>query len=119
MVHYIKDNNFDFPKAPPPSSSPHFESFDMNLLPSSPPPPEPAAEPSKRIRKSTAKRRMALEDALLEGPGPIDTRPEPEPPRSVSPVRNKCVPIIPPNDAKELGWGSGDQKLQDKFNEGK
>ncbi|KIM77196.1 hypothetical protein PILCRDRAFT_12198 [Piloderma croceum F 1598] len=78
-----EDNDFDFPEAPPPSSSPPFEFFDMA---SSPAPPEPAVEPSKRIRKPTAKRRMALEDALPEGPGPIDARPEP--PRAVSPVRN-------------------------------
>jgi len=84
MVYYIKDNGFDFPEAPPPSSSPPFEFFDMDLPPSSPAPPEPAVEPSKRIRKPTAKRRMALEDALPEGPGPIDARPEP--PRAVSPV---------------------------------
>jgi hypothetical protein len=58
----------------------------MDLPPSSPAPPEPAIEPSKRIRKPTAKRRMALEDALPEGPGPIDAMPEP--PRAVSPVRN-------------------------------
>jgi hypothetical protein len=83
---YIKENDFDFPEAPAPSSSPPFEFFDMDLPPSSPAPPEPAVEPSKRIRKPTAKRRMALEDALPEGPGPIDARPEP--PRAVSPVQN-------------------------------
>ena len=87
MVYYIlKDSGFDFPEAPPPSSSPPFEFFDMDLPPSSSAPPEPAVEPSKCIRKPTAKRRMALEDALPEGPGPIDARPEP--PRAVSPVRN-------------------------------
>src|SRR6266481_8493029 len=84
MVYAIKDNDFDFPEAPPPSSSPPFEFFDMDPLLSSPAPPEPAIEPSKHNRKPTAKRRMALKDA--EGPGPIDARPEP--PRAVSPVRN-------------------------------
>src|ERR1700691_6203105 len=89
MVYYLKENNFDFPEAPPPSS-PVFD-FDIVDLPSSsPPPPEPAPEPApdqlKRVRKPTAKRREALEDALPEGQGPIDTRPEP--PQAVPPVRN-------------------------------
>jgi hypothetical protein len=67
MVDYSKENNFDFPEAPPPSS-PVFD-FDIVDLPSSsPPPPAPAPEPApeqlKCVRKPTAKRREALEDAL-------------------------------------------------------
>ena len=78
MIYYIlKDNDFDFPEAPPPSSSPPFKFFDMDLPPSSPAPPEPAIESSKCTRKPTAKRHMALEDALPEGLGPIDARSEP------------------------------------------
>lgn len=44
----------------------------------------------KRVRKPTAKRREALEDVLPEGPGPIDTRPEPvlQSPQAVPPVQN-------------------------------
>lgn len=89
MVYYSKENNFDFPEAPPPSSSPVFD-FDIDLPSesSSPPPPEPAPEPSKHVRKPSAKRRQALEDVLARGPGHIDTRPEPvsEPPQAVPPV---------------------------------
>jgi hypothetical protein len=87
MFYCFKENNFDFPEAPPPSSSPGFD-FDIDFPPS-PPPPEPAPEPPKRIRKPTAKRRAAFEDVLPEGPGPIErSEPEPEPSRAVSPTRN-------------------------------
>jgi len=92
MIHYSKENNFDFSESPPLSSSPVFN-FDVDLS-SSPPPPEPSPEltrePSKRVRKPTAKRREALEDMLPEGPGPVDTRPEPEPepPQAVPPIQN-------------------------------
>ena len=66
MVYYSKENNFDFPEAPPPSS-PVFDVC-IDIPSSSPSPPKPAPElapePSKRVRKSTAKRREALEDML-------------------------------------------------------
>jgi hypothetical protein len=94
MVDYSKENNFDFPEAPPPSSSPVFN-FDIVYLPSSSPPPpkpppEPTPEPLKRVRKPTAKHHQALKDVLPEGVGPVDTRPEPvpEPPQAVPPVQN-------------------------------
>jgi len=51
MVYHSKDleNNFDFPEAPPLSSSPAFD-FNIDLPSPSPPPPEPALETSKCIQ---------------------------------------------------------------------
>jgi hypothetical protein len=84
------DNDFDFPEVPPSSSSPPFELFDMDSPRHHLLHPSLLSNHQKRIRKPTAKRRMALEDALHEGPGliQVDTRPEPEPPQVVSLVQN-------------------------------
>ena len=86
---YLKENNLDFPEAPPLLSLPVFD-LNIDLPSSSPPPPEQATEPLKCNCKPTVKQCEALQDMLPKGPGPVDTRPEPEPepPQATAPVQN-------------------------------